>query len=487
MTNMRYNYVSADPGAGKTDWAINMAKRWNMAGQPVMLIVPTIKLCDEIQARSGGLIEAIHSNKTGASVREIEERMTEWAKTYTAGSIVITDAAFIQMRYRTAAGNWIVIKDEPKEPLNIAELRVPDSMPYIEDTFMTFEQTIESRQLLNGTLLKPKYKYSDIDDDITGQLARIKHFLTHPEHFEVLFEVDMEAKRMLRYSIFTKPELFEEFAEVYLMGANFSDTFIYHMWEKQGVEWQNKTPKSLRRLPSDRMVIRYLWDYDNHGNMLRWSKAFRDRTDNGTKLSNLDSYLEWLRVELPDGDYVYVANNDYDDDHLNLNGVRMPAEVHGLNKYRHYTKVAVAGSYLVNRHHEIFYHHYGMSTTDVRGMRNTQYYVQQITRTDIRNYNGTAQIEVYVPTLTEALELLVYFRDATIVDAEAKRAGVLNQEWESITYTETPAPNDNTIVFGLNTYQKHIDVVNLDEEEELDDRPKTSTERSRMRRSRVGK
>lgn len=478
MKRFKFNYISADPGAGKTDWAIHQARKWIALGHPVLMVVPTRKLCNEIQDRSNGMMRAIHAeNKSFDTTKlEIIEEFKDARKNGPRG-IVITDASFLLLDVKIGTDNWILIKDEPKEPLNIEQLNLIDAREFFDDYFL--DMVPHNKELLHQGLLKDfPYKLTSYDDSLFGNsLKPLQHFLTTPE-FEVLFDLNQyKSNNLLRYSVFTKPDLFDGWGEVYFMGAYFEDTFIYHQWQDE-VEWTNKTPKRLQRMPSDRVVISYCFENG------AWSNYFRERVVGGK--TNMARYIEWINTQFPAGDYVYVANNKYDK--LDLSGVRMPAECHGLNSYRHYTRVALIGSYLENDVNEPFYHHYGSSTTDVRGMRNTQYYMQQLTRTAIRSYDNQKPIEICVPTRKEALDLLTYLRKATIVPPKQDRIGQLRKDWrpDMKQSLEIPENGYNTLAYGAQARMNVIEKVDLTEIEEFKtpDEPLSNAERQKRHRLR---
>ena len=472
MKRFRFNYVSADPGAGKTEWAIHQARKWIALGHPVLMVVPTRRLCNEIQDRSNGFIRAIHAeNKSFDTTKlEIIEQLKDAAKNGPRG-IVITDASFLLLDVKIGTENWVLIKDEPKEPLNIETLNLIDGREFFDDYFL--DLIPDNRELLHQGLLKDfPYKLTSYDDCLFGSLKALQHYITTPE-FEVLFDLNQyKDNNLLRYSVFTKPDLFDGWGEVYFMGAYFEDTFIYHQW-KDEVEWVNKTPKRLQRMPSDRVVISYCFDAG------AWSDHYRNRTAGGK--TNMQRYIEWINTQFPAGDYVYVANNKYDK--LDLGGVRMPAECHGLNSYRDYTRVALIGSYLESRVNEPFYHHYGSSTTDVRGMRNTQYYMQQLTRTAIRSYDNKKPIEICVPTRKEALDLLPYLTKATIVPPKQDRIGQLRKDWrpDMKQILEMPENGYNTLAYGAQARMNVIQKVDLTEVEEFKtpDKPLSNAQRQK--------
>lgn len=506
---LSYRYLDGDTGCGKTTWAIKtQIPKYIFNGNSVMLVVPSIKLANEIEARSNGQIKAIHSNNRQDEttvLSDVVQAIQDSKKQPQA--IVICEASYLNgtqlfKQLESITSNWVLIKDEPRDPLVIKYHKHVslDALKMIREYIGEFidcgsklllsprprtdfspealaefnplskkeqkerakQKTIRERlSALTGQTYddsedyKPKYQFTDIDCALTGNFAEFKQFINNP-FYEVLVDKDVLEEQGLKYSVFQLPQAYSMFGEVIFMKANFQDSFIYTQWQERGVKW-SPINKQFDRMPSSRMKIHYLYDND-----VRWSKTFREKTFKG--VTNFNVYLEWIREELKDQKFVYVANNGYDEEDLKLMGKRMPAECHGLNEYRDYTNVVLSGSYLVYRGDEPFYNHYNSSTTDALGMRQTQYHIQQIARTDIRNYQSKLPINVYVPTMTEALSLLNYFQDATLVNA-AKTEFKLNKKYQKIENKDTQPTHSNQTC-GIGAYSRLM-TVDLDQEEDV--------------------
>jgi hypothetical protein len=494
----KYNFISADPGAGKTVWIIaEQVPYYFSMGISVMIIVPSIQLADEIQQNSHGKIRAIHSESTGTETTVLAEIVKTIKEVSLLGepiAIVICEASFINaigllQVFEHKMKQWVAVKDEPRDPLNIQQFKISDDVKRIISKFighvepkMTrllsaiiphqyMEKPVSSRsldELDNTTLLKqwiqtgvsPLHDHqddfylelNDMDCEVTGKLAVFKRAL-HNTWNEVLIDTEAFENNVLKYSIFQRPESYSMFAQAIFLKAHFEDSFVYHQWQTRGVQWQ-KMDKQFKSLASERLRIHYLFDNEN----CQWSRGFRTKDYQGT--NNFDVYLAWIREQLPSGDYVYVANNGYSDAQLDLNGIRMPAECHGLNAYSHHTQVVLAGSYLVNRADEPFYAYYESSTTDAVAMRQTQYHIQQITRTDIRNYGSNHLVNVYVPTIREALALLAYFEKATLAHPDGNRTGTLNPAFKP-KWADEPTPSNDYAVHGNRVNDADVKVVDL--------------------------
>lgn len=510
---LSYKYIDGDTGCGKTTWAIEKRiPMFKTSGLSVLLVVPSIDLANEIEKKSNSKIKAIHSkNRTGEQtvLSEIIEIMKTAYDTKKPVSIVICEASYLNLTTffdvaRVKTDNWVVIKDEPRDPLGITPFRVSHDAKKIIDRFLcSFEKSEDSRLLsipitknpvkltkeendiLDNANLKNKktieilrklsnspgmslaevmdqmdedaqgvlqLTLDDLECDIFGKLVQFKMHCMNP-HVEVLVDKELfEDHNILKYSVFQLPSAYNMFEQVYFMKANFVDSFIYHQWMERGVTWQ-PTTMQFQKMPSHRIKIHYLYS-----DVQRWSASFRNSKPKGCSHTIIEEYLDWAKEMLKDKEFVYVLNNEYSEKYKLPGGTRMPAECHGLNAYSHHTNILLGGSYLANRSDEPFYAYYGSSTTDSSGLRQTQFYIQQIARTDIRNYNGTSDINVYVPTLTEALSLLVYYKDAELIDENNNRVGKLNPDFK-YQPTNDITPNNDFAVLGKGV---HGDVIRYD-------------------------
>ena len=449
MTKHQYRYLSADPGAGKTEWAIRKVAR-TIAFNPVLMVVPTRNLCDEIERRSSGQIESIHAGRyPGEPIGpRIQEIMAQCNRTHHNRALVITDAAYSHLHVRY--DSWVVIKDEPEEPLQITTLDCTDSHRFIAEHVFHFEPHAQREEFYRLRVRRPlTWPMSTELDSVFGRLFELQEYLLEDAHYEVLVDRDAwDLGHRLRYSVFQLPEAWADWGEVWFMGANFEDSLIYNQWRHLGVEWIAHDTR-LPVMPTDRLRIHYLFDD------IAWSAQTRSRVRSGQ--TNLAWYLEWIRQELPSGNYVYVANNGYDDQVLDLPGTRMPAECHGLNQWREETNCVLLASYHQFQGDELFYQYYKTSTADIRGMRNAQYYVQQLTRTNIRVYDSDLPVNAYVPTLREALDIMKYFRDARIVSPFGQE-WVLRANWQPKELLDDLAPDQEWLTMGPNTFADAVAV-----------------------------
>ena len=98
-----------------------------------------------------------------------------------------------------------------------------------------------------------------------------------------------------------------------------------------------------------------------------------------------------------------------------------------------------------------------------------------IPRTAIRNYQSTKPVDIYVPTYTEARELLMYLPEASIQDckkqASGQKTGItgkLKATWSCggvALINQTPASTQVRIPFGAHT--RHPEVINVDYSSDL--------------------
>ena len=468
-----FNYISSAAGSGKTEWAIRFSQQQNDRGFNVIIVVPTKALADSYAKRSNGDIRSIHTGNTEevsvtADIHEIFRKQALSA--VPAISIAITESAFNLLKIRHGSENWCLIKDEAIEPLTIHTIRCSDSKPFIEQWYEFHPIDPRFDALRRPFKIHSGLQLEDETDDILKPLYALQQYLDDP-YLEVL--VDIERLNWdnpeLRYSVYVKPEIYQDFGACYFLAANFEHTFLYHMYQKSGVNWVEHKPKTAmpKYAPSSRVNIHY---WHENGN---WSKSRRQKCHQNSNKTVLDQYLSWFKTQEPLKDYVYVANNA---EKVDLDGVRMPAVCHGLNNWGHFTKFMSCASYLINRSDEQIYQYYGVSTSDARALRNTQMFYQQLMRTDVRNYQSTKPVDIYVPTYTEARELLMYLPEASIQDckkqASGQKTGItgkLKATWscgDAALINQTPASNQVRIAFGRNTFETKV--INIDFSSELE-------------------
>lgn len=412
-----FYYISASAGAGKTNWAVNeLAEKLQVRQYNILMVCPTIDLCNQIVTSSANRFKTIHSeNTTGSAVSAIQDVFRQKSGPV---ALAITEAAFMKLPESINTANWIVIKDEASEPLSVHTINCTDSWSLLEKWFKLkkLDSSNGLRNLFRAVGINSECPETTTGaDGITGAIHDLRQGILNSN-----VDVLMDPTRMncehpqFCYSTFIKPSMYERFAQTYFMSANFEHTFLYHQWASQGVKWTDRTPDKLQVKPDSSRVTIHYWRDDGC-----WSRARRE--GNG----QLSGYINWINQELPNGDYIYVRNeSDAKRSEFSiLKGEQIPAVCHGLNNWRDQTKFVSFASYLVSNHSEPYYQYYGTSTTDARSLRNTQMIYQQLTRTDLRNFKSNKPIDVYLPTLADALELLIYMPGAKIIDLHKSSPG----------------------------------------------------------------
>jgi len=451
-----FNYIDAPAGSGKTKWAISWAKGLNKYGLNVLIVVPTIKLADEYVKRSLGVFKVIHSSKQKTEdddvrvIQKLKEVFKVQAHFATESkTFVITEKAMQMLHFLEKQPKWCVIVDEASEPLKIASVLCPSSKQLIKQWFKFEKCTRKKSGLYSIQRTQDCPKIENPKDAITGSLVDLVKFMDNNK-LEVL--VDLEKlkgdRAILEYSVFAKPDIYARFEQTYFMSANFCDTYLFHMYKDYGVNW---VPKNLALSSADcssRVDIHYCFEEAS------WSKTQREKAVLDTEDTHLQIYLQWVSSMNPHGDYIYTANESSKIDGA-LNGTKIPAVSHGLNEWREFTKVVICGSYLVNNTHSRFYEHYGCSTSDARGLRNTQMIYQQIMRTNLRVPESNQRITVIVPTLTEARELLAYLPMATIHNCWKSTYGQLTNVTAKLKTSWAIKPSQ-TIVHEIENHNKIV-------------------------------
>jgi len=462
-------YIDAPAGSGKTKWAIDYSEKLNKDNKNVLIVVPTTELVEEYMRRSDKRIKGVHykmDNVNGSVQSSINSYFEEQFKSGIPITLAITESALLNLDPTLYLNNWILIMDEASEPLKINEIKTPDSHELIEACFTLLKSNKKANSDYDLRIAVRKdnsLNLSNKDDEIYGRLSSFNNYIKD-KNFEVLVDASALKKskkdesgtkiknnQTLRYSVYTKTNIYNRFYEAIFMSANFTHTFLYHMYKANGVVWKElKSELNTKSINSSRVTINY-W-LEKNG----WSKTLRELYDTEKETTKLEEYIDWFLKQETEDDYIYVLNNNTKSVD-NLKGKRVDAVCHGLNKWRDKTKFMTAASFLVSGSYSCFYNHYGCSTKDARELRNTQMLYQQLMRTDLRNYDSELPISIYVPTFGEACEILKYLPQAKVLNCIKESAGeetgitgVLNQSWKpySLDSTTTTHLKDNIIPFA---------------------------------------
>ena len=471
-------YISAPPGSNKTGFAVEkLTLLKNMSGKSTLFVVPTTDLCDEIVSRgiqAGRRVLTIHGkninheSSQGTVSKQIElffkntkfdnSNFCENDIANRPGTLVITEQSFYNVIDRIKVDNWVLIKDEAQEPIRIIKIHCADSVQLLR-TWFAFSPHPLNSELATIQVNKGCPITTTCDDELLGQIHALKS-VVQSKHFEVLAQPSrLDKEGLLVYSIYTKPTLYESFAQAYFMGAWFESSYLFNIWGNDGVTWRNVTPDQLdhAQIESSRVSLHY---YAEDGG---WSRRRR-----GTK-NELDGYIKFIEREFYGKPYLYAANSDLTSHYQNLiSGVRIPSLSHGLNRWTDYTNIALMGSYLNPGDINPFYKIYRSDVAFTKLCRQTQMFLQQITRTNLRVKNGDSQINVIVPTKSEAMDLLPFLPNASIVNFAKRHSGMktglvatLNPKYAEISPRKSHLFNDGTYTFAQNKQKLIPSVLNL--------------------------
>jgi hypothetical protein len=366
--------------------------------------------------------------------------------------LVVTEHAFLQVMPRLKVDEWVLIKDEASEPIRVIRKRCTDSFGIV-GSWLNFTPLQSDTTLAYAHINANCPKTTDLNDDVLNVIEELKRNLDHKDA-EVLVQYKrLSEESLLIYSVYTKPSLYRDFHQVYFLGAWFEKTFLYNIWSKNGVKWTDKTPSSLKHKVIDSARVELHYFFENGG----WSK--KRRTHN----SDLINYCDYVDDFFNGETYLYAANSDLEP-YLNskfVHGTRIPSQSHGLNDWRNYTNIATIGSYLTNGDENSFYRNYSSDVGLTKLLRQSPMFLQQITRTDLRNYDSNFKIRVLVPTKSIALDLLNFLPNATIFDCDKKQNGQktgINGKLNT-TYKDIFDENNLSFQHGY-TVANHITVIN---------------------------
>jgi hypothetical protein len=413
----RFKFLSWSAGAGKTFWAIKHCKEENERGTNCLIIVPTIDLAKQYVRDSDGLFTTIHSGDDEVNVIDlIHNCIKQQSQLHArAKTLVITEKAFEVLNPFIEMHSWILIKDEATEPLKIQIVKCKHSKEYVK-SMLEFSPIGNFKSLSAVGFTDASPITDDGEDEILEKIQEFKRRLESAKLCVLVDKgwLDHNETPALKYCVFHRPELYRGYKKVIFMAAYFEDTFLYHAYKNAGVRWEELGDKSSRYIDTSRAVIHY---YSELG---AWSTKRRRESMDLMGVREIQKIIDWCNQTTGNKSFVYTINKEEEEGKLNglQNGKLMPSVCHGMNSWSHHTVFLSLGSYLISGGDECFYRFWNLSTADGRGLRNTHMLYQQLMRTSLRDASQTSKVHIFVPTFTEALELLRYLPNATIQDCK---------------------------------------------------------------------
>lgn len=397
-----------------------------------MIVQPSIKLLQQTEADLKAMIKAsgehvlLRRFDTDAlDGQSVTKSVMAFLKDYPQHSAAIgmmTHQAFDLLPYFHRAQDWTVIYDElPVVDLDLT-MRVPRSHGMFTGYVQTVDQSVDYYKLIarenNGLR-----KFTRGDDDVYQPLQSFAHkmldehwnvYAIKSNYHDVVFGNDQEKKTKLSLFSLLKPTKFKDFRETVIMGACAMESVMYRLWSSWGVPFEEH---------SEIMAGLQYHQHDN-GNRLNvhyfsdeaWSKNLRDKTMENSDETVMDGMLSELMARLKDEEFLWVANNDVEDNvFANCEGATRLSNIsHGLNSFQHIDHVAFLSALNHTPAHFKFLQAQGINAGELRDALVHQTTYQSVMRCSLRRPGVNHPVSVYVTDSMTAEWLVNIFPNASM-------------------------------------------------------------------------
>lgn len=355
--NLRVSYTDAVAGARKTRSAIEHALKRARDGASTVLVMPTLKLIEEMRkfATGHGVPVVEITSETSDKVRQdLLEHIVEAR----AGHLLfITHEAFWRITdkdWPEKSSNFHLIFDETPE---ILLTRNPFQLRYSYRFVLSFLKVSE----IDGDYYRVSGNPSDNPDDPL-QWVRFRASMHAREQDEIydliapipqwimqgaeLFTAKKAWRSMLKEDTdpnrhrgqvtiagFRRPDSLAKFRSVTVLSALFTHTVTYHLWSRLGVKFVRTTDIKQRQTSLGKRKLQIYWLSDQG-----WSKKVRDRSGGITKVLDL---IKDAGVINPEQSVCAVVNKDDTEQDPAVvkkvfnNAIILPHNTRGRNDWRH--------------------------------------------------------------------------------------------------------------------------------------------------------
>ena len=409
MTSHKFYNVSAPAGSGKTYAAITHAIQLAQSNQKVVIAQPIVQLIDQteadILARNSGVQVTKIVSPSGSYQRDpVTARILDHMKDADPkiGEILLISQQALGRLPDTYRRYWHIIVDEVPGAFVTHDMNIAKSHGFItahmELGGSLVGQSVEVMASDVGALRSlAENKTQDaafaifkaLVDDV---LNPDKLLVVNADEYADLVSNTGKRKTISFYA-FQKPDFVQGFASVTMMGANFSDTELFKIWEKlYNIDWKQhpvigSNLRYQQHTSGPRLTIKYLID----GN---WSQYHSAQAH--AKGTVLDAVVDAIESEL-DTDYIWQANHKHGA-FLFSDGVMLPQITVGINRRNYQSKHKVALIKAINHSSgaAAFLKSIGLSDAELKVTLQYQNEYQAMMRSSLRVPNSTNDVTVCV-------------------------------------------------------------------------------------------
>lgn len=430
VPNSVFYSVSAPAGSGKTYAAIGHAIQLAQNGQKVLIAQPSIPLITQteadLRAHPGNVqVEKIVSqpgtyNKTSVLARILDHmQKTDPFK----GEVLLISQEALGRLPDAYRKHWHLIVDELPQAFTSHEMNMAKSHAFvtshlklddalsaaIPDVMVVEASDVGALRDLSENKTKDRAfaLFKDLVDDV---LNEDKLVCVNAADYAELVSGSGKRRDISFYS-FQKSEYVKGFQSVTMMGANFDDTEIAHIWSRlDSVEWKphpviGQNLRYQTHTNGHRLTIKYLIQ----GN---WSQAFADKPHENAII--LDAVCTVMEQELGD-DFLWQSNKKHED-RVFEEGVKLPQVVHGINHPKFVKRHGVALVKAINHSSgsAAFLKAIGFTAEELKVTVQYQNEYQAMMRCSLRDPRATEPVTVCVVSEGSAKWLQARFPGSTV-------------------------------------------------------------------------
>ncbi|PNU04616.1 hypothetical protein A8V01_19600 [Novosphingobium guangzhouense] len=422
--------MSAPAGSGKTYAAIDYAAQLAQNNQKVLIAQPSIPLINQTEtdfkARYANVpVSSIVSNSGTYNSRSVVARiLNHMEQTDPAiGEVLLISQQALGRLPDAYRQFWHVIVDELPQAFTAHDMSMAKSHGFITAHLRIDEPlsaTLPDIMVVEAADIGPLRELSEnksgdkafglfkeLTDDVLNEDKLV--CVSAQEYAELVS--NLGKRKEITFYAFQKSEFVSGFASVTMMGANFEDTEIAHIWSRlDNVQWKphpviGTKLRYQQHTSGHRLTIKYLIQ----GN---WSQSFANSTfESGTILDAVCSAMEG---ELGD-EFLFQSNKKHEDS-IFEDGIKLPQIVHGLNRPKFVRQNAVALVKAINHSSGVaaFLKAIGFTAEELKVTMQYQGEYQAMMRSSLRNPNATAPVTVCVVSEGSAKWLQDKFPGSTV-------------------------------------------------------------------------
>ena len=430
-------YVSAPCGAGKTHAICDYIAK-NII-EKFIVVLPTIDLSTDyaknLKDRKVPFVSCINGSNVS---KKIEEAIIEFNRDNDGGVLIITQAGFRTSKYIQHSESWNLIMDEILVIDEIREFQIPYTLNTLTD-YVFIDENFK-----NDYLYKLDHKENLLRLNADKNLADTKKLVSDmASNYEAFVEKNNWNKLVDRKEItndcdgnngygnqeniisivtMLSPSIVGKYKSVTILGANIDKSMLVEWWSnRHGISFvKNNTIFSMLRYNShnngQRLDLVYLMEKN-------FSKTQRNKIINEViDTVQCDTYgekLAQMAIKVLGKDYLYITNNDFDDQRLaDSGGTKAKVISHGSNDYDNFHKFYFSAALNKTPSHTRILNALGFNDDFLKRATVVEVTYQGLMRTSLRNPNATEPVICVVNDQFTAITLAEYFPNCNVRSPE---------------------------------------------------------------------